>query len=67
MQGMTLDYIHPEVPKVNALRDELEQFINTLKNNTPVAVSSADGRRAIMVAGKITAEIEANAASSDIV
>ena len=67
MKGMVLDYIHPEVPKVNALRDELEQFINTLKNNTPVAVSSADGRRAIMVAGKITAEIEANAASSDIV
>ncbi|MEI7787339.1 MAG: Gfo/Idh/MocA family oxidoreductase [Chlorobiaceae bacterium] len=65
MQGMVLDYIHPEVPKINALRDELEQFINTLRNNTPVAVTSADGRRAIMVAGKISAEIEANAAASD--
>jgi len=60
-----LDYIHPEVPKTNALRDELEQFIHAVRNNTPVAVSSADGRRAIMVAGKITEEIAANAASSD--
>ena len=65
MQGMVLDYIHPEVPKTNALRDELEQFISAVRNNTPVAVSSSDGRRAIMVAGKITAEIAANAASSD--
>lgn len=63
MQGMALDYIHPEVPKINALRDELEQFIIAIRNNTPIAVSSADGRRAIMVAGKITAEIAANAAS----
>jgi predicted dehydrogenase len=63
MQGMVLDYIHPEIPKINALRDELEHFINAVKNNTPVAVSSSDGRRAIMVAGKITEEIAANAAS----
>ncbi|NHQ60357.1 Gfo/Idh/MocA family oxidoreductase [Chlorobium sp. BLA1] len=63
MQGMVLDYIHPEIPKINALRDELEHFINAIKNNTPIAVSSSDGRRAIMVAGKITAEIAANAAS----
>jgi predicted dehydrogenase len=62
MKGMVLDYIHPEVPKTNALRDELECFINTVRNNTPVPVSSADGRRAIMVAGKIADEIAANAA-----
>jgi predicted dehydrogenase len=63
MQGMVLDYIHPEVPKINALRDELEHFINTVRNNTPVPVTSSDGRRAIMVAGKIADEIAANAAS----
>jgi predicted dehydrogenase len=63
MQDMVLDYIHPEIPKVNALRDELEHFIDAVKNNSPVAVSSADGRRAIMVAGKIAGEIAANAAS----
>ncbi len=62
MQGMVLDYIHPEVPKINALRDELEHFVNAVKNNTPMAVSSSDGRRAIMVAGQITDEINANAA-----
>ncbi|MEI6847813.1 MAG: Gfo/Idh/MocA family oxidoreductase [Chlorobiaceae bacterium] len=63
MQGMVLDYIHPEVPKINALRDELEHFINTVRNNSPVAVSSSDGKRAIIVAEKITSEIIANAAS----
>lgn len=62
MQGMVLDYIHPEIPKINALRDELEYFINTVRNNTPAPVSSSDGRRAIMVAGKIADEIAANAA-----
>lgn len=65
MQGMVLDYIHPEVPKINALRDELEHFINTVRNNSPVPVSSSDGRRAIMVAGKIADEIAANAASHE--
>ena len=63
MNGMVLDYIHPEVPKINALRDELEHFINTIRRNDPVAVTSSDGRRAIKVAGIITDEIAANAAS----
>ena len=62
MQGKVLDYIHPEVPKINALRDELEHFINTVRNNTPAPVSSSDGRRALLVAGKIADEIAANAA-----
>jgi predicted dehydrogenase len=62
MKGMVLDYIHPEVPKINALRDELEHFINSVRNNIPVPVSSSDGRRAIFVAGKIVDEITANAA-----
>ena len=59
---MVLDYINPEVPKINALRDELEHFINTVRNNTPAPVSSSDGRRALLVAGKIADEIAANAA-----
>ena len=62
MQGKVLDHIIPEVPKTNALRDELENFINSVRNNTPIAVSSSDGRRAILVAGKIVDEIAANAA-----
>ena len=63
MDGMALDYIHPEVPKVNALRDELEHFITAIRSNAPMAVSSSDGRRAIMIAGKIADEIAANAAA----
>jgi predicted dehydrogenase len=62
MQGMVLDHINPEVPKTNALRDELEHFIKSIRNNTPIAVTSSDGRRAIMVAGQIVDEIAANAA-----
>ena len=65
MDGMALDYIHPEVPKVNALRDELEHFITAIRDNTPTAVTSSDGRRALMVAGKIADEIAANTASQE--
>jgi predicted dehydrogenase len=65
MDGMALDYIHPEVPKVNALRDELEHFITAIRDNTPTAVTSSDGRRALMVAGKIAEEIAANTASQE--
>ncbi len=60
MQGLVLDYIHPEPPKVNALKDELMHFIAAVAGEAPVAVSSHDGRRAIMVAGRIAEEIAAN-------
>lgn len=62
LNGNVLDYIHPEVPKVNALRDELEYFINAVRDNKPTVVSALDGRRALFVAGKITDEIMATAA-----
>ena len=65
MEGMALDYIHPEVPKVKALRDELEHFITSIRDKTPTAVTSSDGRRALMVAGKIAEEIAANTASQE--
>uniref|UniRef100_Q3ASN1 Oxidoreductase, Gfo/Idh/MocA family n=1 Tax=Chlorobium chlorochromatii (strain CaD3) TaxID=340177 RepID=Q3ASN1_CHLCH len=62
LNGKVLDYIHPEVPKVNALRDELEYFINAVRDNAPTVVSALDGRRALFVAGKITDEINASTA-----
>ncbi|NTV20858.1 MAG: gfo/Idh/MocA family oxidoreductase, partial [Chlorobium limicola] len=65
MNGMVLDYITPDVPKINALRDELEHFIDTVQNGTPAAVSSRDGRKAVMVADRITDEITGNAALFD--
>jgi len=60
MEGHVLDYIHPDPPKVNALKDELEHFIAAVTADTAIAVSSADGRQAIMVADRITREIAAN-------
>ncbi|WP_449258161.1 Gfo/Idh/MocA family oxidoreductase [Chlorobium limicola] len=65
MNGMVLDYITPDVPKTNALRDELEHFIDAIRNDRPVTVSSKDGRRAVMVADRIADEIAANAALCD--
>lgn len=65
MQGMVLDYITPDVPKTNALRDELRHFIDDVLNDRPVAVSSSDGRKAVMVADRITDEIAGNAALFD--
>ncbi|MBM3162315.1 MAG: Gfo/Idh/MocA family oxidoreductase [Chlorobi bacterium] len=65
MNGMVLDYITPDVPKTNALKDELRHFIDAVRNDLPVAVSSRDGRRAVMVADRITDEIAGNAALFD--
>ncbi|MBM3422529.1 MAG: Gfo/Idh/MocA family oxidoreductase [Chlorobi bacterium] len=65
MNGMVLDYITPDVPKTNALRDELEHFIDAIRNDRPVTVSSKDGRRAVMVADRIADEIAGNAALCD--
>jgi len=53
------------VPKVNALKVELEQFINSLRSGKPAAVTSAEGRRALMVAGSITREIMNNTPDLD--
>lgn len=63
MQGLVLDYIHPDPPKVNALKDELLHFIAAARSEEKVAVSSEDGRRAIMVAQRIAEEIEASSAA----
>ncbi|TCD47478.1 Gfo/Idh/MocA family oxidoreductase [Chlorobium sp. N1] len=60
MQGLVLDYIHPDPPKVNALKDELLHFIAAARGEETVSVSSLDGRRAIMVAARIAEEIRAS-------
>ncbi len=61
--GLALDYVHPEVPKVNALKVELEHFIESVRSSTPAAVTSLEGRRALMVAGSISEEIRKNTAN----
>jgi predicted dehydrogenase len=65
LQGLVIDYVSPEVPKINALKLELEHFINTVKTGSPAVVSSVEGRRALMVAGDITREIQNNTAELD--
>lgn len=62
LNGLALDYVSPDVPKVNALKVELEHFIDSLKSGKPAAVTSAEGRKALMVAGRITDEIRKNTA-----
>lgn len=65
LQGLALDYVSPDVPKVNALKVELERFIESLRSGKPAAVTSAEGRKALMVAGRITDEIRKNTADLD--
>ncbi|NTU91053.1 MAG: Gfo/Idh/MocA family oxidoreductase [Chlorobiaceae bacterium] len=62
LNGLALDYVSPDVPKVNALKVELEHFIDSLRSGKPAAVTSAEGRKALMVAGRITDEIRKNTA-----
>jgi predicted dehydrogenase len=65
LQGLTIDYVSPDVPKVNALKVELEHFIDSLRSAKAAVVSSADGRKALKVAGDITREIQKNTADLD--
>ncbi|NTU58289.1 MAG: Gfo/Idh/MocA family oxidoreductase [Chlorobiaceae bacterium] len=65
LKDLVLDYVSPDVPKVNALKLELEHFIDALRNGRPAVVTSADGRRALMVADRITEEIRKNTADLD--
>lgn len=65
LKDMTLDYVSPDVPKVNALKVELEQFIDSLRSGRTAVVTSEEGRRALMVAGRITDAIKKNTADLD--
>lgn len=65
LKDMALDYVSPDVPKVNALKVELEQFIDAIRAGKPAKVTSEEGRRALMVAGRITEEIRKNTADLD--
>jgi len=49
------------VPEVNAIRLELENFRDSINNNTPTIVSEVDGYRAMDVAHQILQKIKNNA------
>ncbi len=51
-------YEQPEVREVNALKRELEAFINSVQTGTEPAVSGRDGLQALEVAQEILAKIE---------
>ncbi|TKJ42504.1 oxidoreductase [candidate division LCP-89 bacterium B3_LCP] len=51
-------YQQPQAPEGNALKLELEQFIQSVLLDTPVAVSGEDGLRAVQLAHEILTQIE---------
>lgn len=53
----TIAVVNPIIQPVNAIKAELESFVNSIKNNTPVAVSEIDGFLAMEVAHQILEKI----------
>ncbi len=56
----TIAVINPEIKSVNALKEELQSFVNAIQNNTPTAVSEIDGYLAMEVAHRILDRINNN-------
>lgn len=53
----TIAIANPQVPEVNAIKKELEEFVKAIQNNTPTIVSEIDGYRAMEVAHQILQKI----------
>jgi len=56
----TIAISNPQVPEVNAIKKELEEFVNSIQNKTPTIVSEIDGYRAMEVAHQILQKINNN-------
>jgi predicted dehydrogenase len=54
----TLAIANPVIKDVNAIKTELEQFRDAIKNNTPTLVSEVDGLRAMNIAHQILQKIQ---------
>lgn len=54
----TLAIANPQIKEVNAIRLELEQFRDSVLNNTPTAVNEVDGLRAMEIAHQILQKIQ---------
>lgn len=59
----TIAIHNPQVPEVNAIKRELEEFVKAIQNNTPTIVSEIDGYRAMEVAHHILQKINQNLTS----
>ncbi|MDE3235603.1 MAG: Gfo/Idh/MocA family oxidoreductase [Bacteroidota bacterium] len=53
----TIAVSNPEIPQTNAIKAELESFVDAILNNKPTAVSEIDGLLAMEVAHQILAKI----------
>jgi predicted dehydrogenase len=53
----TIAIANPQVPEVNAIKRELEEFVKAIQSNTPTIVSEIDGYRAMEVAHQILQKI----------
>jgi len=56
----TIAIANPQVPEVNAIKKELEEFAAAIKNNTQPIVNEIDGYRAMEVAHQILQKIHYN-------
>src|SRR5688572_16068364 len=59
----TIAIATPTVPDGNAIKTELEEFVKSIKNNSPTIVSEIDGYRAMEVAHTILQKINYNLSS----
>ncbi len=62
----TIAIASPQVPEVNAIKRELEEFANAIKNNTQPIVNEIDGFRALEVAHQILGKINYNASAAKL-
>jgi predicted dehydrogenase len=60
----TIAIANPEVPQVNAIKKELEEFVASIRNNTQPVVNEIDGYRALEVAHQILQKINYNLIAS---
>ena len=60
----TIAIASPQVPEVNAIKKELEEFVAAIRNNTQPIVNEIDGFRAMEVAHQILQKINHNLISS---
>lgn len=60
----TIAIANPEIPEVNAIKRELEEFVAAIKNNTQPIVNEIDGFRAMEVAHQILQKINYNLIAS---
>ncbi|MCS6989061.1 MAG: Gfo/Idh/MocA family oxidoreductase [Chloroherpetonaceae bacterium] len=62
LNGKTIEYLAPEPPKLNPLKEEQRSFFDAILGGAPIRVDSEAGRRALEVAEKITTEIRSSLA-----